>query len=332
LFFFIFYLSHRVISSSSNFPIASYSSSPFSRFLGKSEYSSLPIENTKELSEIKKLFEETQKLWMEIVSSNITLSDKTKEYARLAKVDQKTLKIESLQEKTDKLSNIVFPTSCKNEKATLMKDLQTCREDIEVMKSKSISPPIATVVKSEPISLHRKDQVEREISSVTDNNPSQGLPWLVIGIPTIRRPNNEDYLLDSLETMAKQLPSNPNDIFYGKVLIVVVNIKSSSSSDRHEHFETAKKIYSDRSNSKSVYFEFIDTSEEIPLEDPLKGKKGEFSIGNANVPGMKVRKQTRDLVTVMRKCANKGNYYLFLEDDMKFCPSGFLAIQYLLSK
>ena len=34
----------------------------------------------------------------------------------------------------------------------------------------------------------------------------------------------------------------------------------------------------------------------------------------------------------MRKCEGKGRYYLFLEDDMKFCPSGMQAIQYLLDK
>ena len=27
-----------------------------------------------------------------------------------------------------------------------------------------------------------------------------------------------------------------------------------------------------------------------------------------------------------------GKYYLFLEDDMKFCASGLLSIQYLLNK
>jgi hypothetical protein len=66
--------------------------------------------------------------------------------------------------------------------------------------------------------------------------------------------------------------------------------------------------------------------------DPKKGTTAESDKGNANIPGFRVRKQTRNLSAVLKKSSGKGKYYMFLEDDMEFCPSGFLSIQYLLDK
>lgn len=35
---------------------------------------------------------------------------------------------------------------------------------------------------------------------------------------------------------------------------------------------------------------------------------------------------------VLLESVSTGEYYLFLEDDMKFCPHGLTSIQYLLNK
>jgi len=50
------------------------------------------------------------------------------------------------------------------------------------------------------------------------------------------------------------------------------------------------------------------------------------------VPGYRVRKQSRNIAAVVNKVANMGRYYLFLEDDMEFCPYGVMAIQYMIEK
>jgi len=151
--------------------------------------------------------------------------------------------------------------------------------------------------------------------------------WLVIGIPTVGRKNNEDYLLTSLATIAEQLPIDSSDLLYHKILLVIVNMQGVG----HTRFEEAKTIYTSIANPKSPYFFFIDASTET-LEDPKYPKgsgslSSQHDLGNANVPGYAVRKQTRDIVVVMRKCMHKSKYYLFLEDDMKFCPHGLFVIQ-----
>ena len=100
LFFLIFYLSHRVISDPSYIPSSSTtsSSSPLARFLGKRDYELNSIENSNEFLRVKKLFEETEKLWNEIVSShNATLSERTREYARTTRLKMSSLENDSLE-------------------------------------------------------------------------------------------------------------------------------------------------------------------------------------------------------------------------------------------
>lgn len=42
--------------------------------------------------------------------------------------------------------------------------------------------------------------------------------------------------------------------------------------------------------------------------------------------------QTRNVAAVMNRVASRGKIYLFMEDDMEFCPHIFTSIQYLLHK
>jgi hypothetical protein len=93
-----------------------------------------------------------------------------------------------------------------------------------------------------------------------------------------------------------------------------------------------------------MYFQFIDTPfNTTPTDptltltltpDPLTLDPRPHSTplndpGTPNKPGYRVRKQTRNIAAVMRQGEGKGRYYLFLEDDMRFCPSGLLSIQVL---
>jgi len=107
---------------------------------------------------------------------------------------------------------------------------------------------------------------------------------------------------------------------------------------RHIIFDTAKKKFADQ----SLYFKFSEiTTAELDEQvlqcrecvlDPKIGASESNDLGNANVPGYLVRRQTRSIAAVIRKNLNRAQYYMFLEDDMRFCRDGFRAIQYLLDK
>lgn len=47
---------------------------------------------------------------------------------------------------------------------------------------------------------------------------------------------------------------------------------------------------------------------------------------------LQVRKQTRDLVHLLRAAAGRADHYLFMEDDMLLCRGGAAAIGRMLSK
>jgi hypothetical protein len=150
--------------------------------------------------------------------------------------------------------------------------------------------------------------------------------WLAIGIPTIGRRNQEDYLLQCLAAIADQLPSDPSDLLYANVLVVVVNLQSDPL--EHIRYQEAKKLYSNpQINPKAIYFEFHDHAG--PDHNPYPDR---HDHGTANHPGHLVRKQTRDLVKVIELSKEKSSYYMFLEDDMILCASGYQTLSYLINK
>lgn len=121
----------------------------------------------------------------------------------------------------------------------------------------------------------------RESTSL--NSPSK---WLVIGMPTVPRPNDEDYLLTSLNRINEQLPSAPDDLLHLRILVHVVYIKAADNvKPRHTRFDEAKERF-----AQSPYFKFSELSS--PPQPPGLGTN---DLGSANFPGYRVRKQTRDL-------------------------------------
>ena len=168
--------------------------------------------------------------------------------------------------------------------------------------------------------------------------------WLVIGIPSVPRANEEDYLLHTLEALARQLPRDPSDLLYQRVAVMVVNVHEAGKP--HRRFAEARALYAPGAHPLSSYFYFSELSPEEHLADPKPGATAQNDLGNANVPGYRVRKQTRNVAAVMRRAytsfpdsaaagtgaAAVGRYYLFLEDDMLLCRHGLVAIQYLLAK
>jgi len=184
--------------------------------------------------------------------------------------------------------------------------------------------------------------------------------WLFIGIPTVSRSANEDYLLQTLASIRRQLPTDPDDLLFRRVKVLVLNIEGPS----HKRFYEAQVMFAGGGkhgagnvapaaihgahHSRRLqpgasptgahnYFEFVTLSEEYKAEsasfqDPKKGATAQSDQGNANVPGFKVRKQTRSIAEVLKRAQGRAKYYMFLEDDMVLCPHGFNSIHYLLSK
>ena len=157
----------------------------------------------------------------------------------------------------------------------------------------------------------------------------------MIGIPTVPRAHGERYLLQTLASISRELPDDPTNLLYGRVIVYVVNVFGST----HAVFDEARALYSSSSSSssvsaglKSMYFKFTSLEAGEVLADPVTGSNELNDLGNANHPGYRVRKQTRNLASVVKKTVGAGETYLFLEDDMQFCPHGFTTMQYMLDK
>jgi hypothetical protein len=226
---------------------------------------------------------------------------------------------------------------CTAEKHKLSTELSHCTKSLSEVPSNNHHVSIVSM-NGDSTSSHGFSGISSSSNSNGPITTSDGSNrWLVIGIPTVPRAHNEDYLLRSLSAMADQLPADPNDLLYGQVLIVLLNVNGPG----HERFDEAKALYAPDSpnnkHPKGVYFEFHDIarsgaprgtsdSEDVWV-DPKSGADPHNDPGTPNRPGYRVRKQTRNIVAVMRKSLGKGKYYLFLEDDMQICGHGFLAIQ-----
>ena len=55
-----------------------------------------------------------------------------------------------------------------------------------------------------------------------------GKYWLSIGIPTVPRKDDTDYLTRTLSTLLEELPLDPTDILYAKVKVIVMNNRPSN--------------------------------------------------------------------------------------------------------
>jgi hypothetical protein len=131
---------------------------------------------------------------------------------------------------------------------------------------------------------------------------------------------------------------------------------------QHLAFENARSRFAKGSHPQSAYFEFVEeaTGNTIMLNQRklfIVISSARRSFGNerygvcqqTRVEGScfqcidavqicltrvraQVRKQTRNLVSLLQHCADSSEVYMFMEDDMRLCPHGFDVIQYMLSK
>ena len=183
--------------------------------------------------------------------------------------------------------------------------LQTLRSAL----SQSPSADAASTVNSSSFSL--------------PSSPS-ALPFLYVGIPTVARssPSASWYLNASLHSILAQLPVDPLHPLYQQVQVLVMN--HSPPHTPHTAFEDARR---ELSASPSSPFHFL-TNPGL-LADATPELR---DAGSANLPGWKVRKQTRDIVATLRAAQGRSRYYLFMEDDFTWCPHTLQLLTYMVDK
>lgn len=69
----------------------------------------------------------------------------------------------------------------------------------------------------------------------------------------------------------------------------------------------------------------------VDEEDP-KGPGANDEPSDRNIPGAKVRRQTRDLAALLLAVGTDCSYYFFAEDDLDLCPHALTAIQEALHR
>lgn len=145
--------------------------------------------------------------------------------------------------------------------------------------------------------------------------------WLAIGIPTVPRAHGEDYLVQTLNSLTREMPMESSHPSYGRIVAFIVSMDGRD----HPVFDHAKAIYTSSVYAKHLRF-ITDVNHTY---DPLNGQRDH---GSQNTPGWKVRKQTRDLVTLLRLVNGAAEYILLMEDDMQLCPYGLIASEYILAR
>ena len=146
-------------------------------------------------------------------------------------------------------------------------------------------------------------------------------PYLIIGLPSVSRssPVARQYLNHTLQSIRRQLPSDPNHPLFGRVHVYVMNNQMDGP---HDMWQQLKVEMSGDSN-----FHFFTNDGQLRDATPE-----ESDTGTANQPGYRIRKQTRDIVATMEAAKRRSLYYMFMEDDFTFCPSLLRLLPYLVNK
>jgi hypothetical protein len=288
---------------------------------------------TSENEEIKRLMVQTKQLLKDIAVANLSLSVDAIKDIEVITQEENLLNFQS-QENQIKFQTVENSLSqCLLQQKQSETENEECRKKITFLEEKLQEQSLtirSQTIDSNPIT-NALDLALTSLSSSKSSSKSN-LKWLVIGIPTVARRNNEDYLLKSLQKLADQLPLDSHDILYEQIIISIINVQVDADPNRkHIIYEKAKQLYGPTSKYAN-YFEFSEMLLQERTTDPIPGRNPRNDPGNANKPGFLVRRQTRDIVYVIRKNINKAQHYLFLEDDMQLCGQGFMAIQYLLRK
>ena len=149
------------------------------------------------------------------------------------------------------------------------------------------------------------------------------LPWLIVGIPTVARPNAASswYLNATLQSIHAQLPTDPSDPFFQQVHVLVMSHQNAEQGP-HAQFDALKIHFASRPE-----FQFVSNPNDLVDETPTLR-----DTGTPDLPGWKVRKQTRDIAATLRAAIGRSRYYLVMEDDFTLCPHFFKQLHAMVDK
>jgi len=172
---------------------------------------------------------------------------------------------------------------------------------------------------SAPEKKHAASGLASQCGSEGQCNGIFGKRWLTIGIPTVPRRGDPDYLNQTINAITKQLPTRPDDPLYGRVLVVILN----NLPGQHTLFDDVRRRI--ESGPHRSYFRFEEA--EIPTHDGINNPENHVWI-----PGMRVRRQTRAVVELMRRSEGLAGHFMFMEDDFLLCPHALRTLAYVTSK
>lgn len=163
-------------------------------------------------------------------------------------------------------------------------------------------------------------------------------PWLAIGIPTVARPDNVDYLSGTVRALVAQLPTVRSDPMFDSVQVVVMN----NEPGQHDAFRASRDKHAFAGAAFASAIDFVDNVERVErtpyealeLSKADRAGMSKAARGQARPPDSKVQQQTRDVAQLLRYVAevHRPEFYLFMEDDFLLCPQGLEATRYLLNR
>eukprot|EP00741_Cyanophora_paradoxa_P005004 tig00000842_g4851.t1 len=187
---------------------------------------------------------------------------------------------------------------------------------------------------------------QRQARQLKEERSAGRRKWLVIGMPSVPRAGDIDYLVPTLDSILDQLPGDASHPFYDSVRVVVVNMRPGE----HKVFERARRLFApdSRHRSKGQYVRFVDKKgdlETMPVNPEPDGVQ----------PSPKVQQQTVDLVYMLRASLWAANdalgafeggeqtrrdrlpppapeNFMFMEDDFLLCQNAWLALVHFIQR
>ena len=223
---------------------------------------------------------------------------------------------QSIQYQTDNTA-----TNIKLEKQ--LHDLKTEIATIKNLPPPPPPPPPPPAILSKSI-LPASKTLVASTAADTDLTSFDNKVWLTVGLPTVPRKGGVDYLTPTIKSFLEQISDDPADPLYGKLRIVVMNMRPGE----HPLFDKVRDVVLASEKGRAHIF-FVENNHPGVDATPRKRDRG-----TPDLPGYKVRKQTRDLVSLLRAetIMKQSEYYLFSEDDMRLCDHGLSALRYLINK
>ena len=155
------------------------------------------------------------------------------------------------------------------------------------------------------------DGVAQVLRAATPTTQAALLPWLLIGIPTIPRPNGADYLTATLSHVVDALPDELTDPMAGQVRCMVVNQRPGD----HPAFEQLR-----RQHTASTALLFVDRpADTAPTEAAEAAAAAATAALRPSLSGAqqerhrRVRQHTRDVVAMLRLAHRRSRLFLFME-------------------